>query len=145
LTRIQNLQTKNPVEKLEINIEHNMRNAYAKALRGGDQMWISPRTLTDKTLNVTVEAGGFKMPSLKDAGRPDYTIAHEWGHLLDKGFDINAVHRLKQKFPDAFVSGYAKTKPAEFYAEMFAEYFTTGGKTTNPLVQDMAKTYGWNA
>jgi len=142
--RIEKLQKANPKEKLEITVSQNMRNAYAKAEINGSRMWISPRTILDPTLNVEKESTGWKMPSLADAGRPNYTLAHEWGHLLDSTrFDINSVMKLKKEFPDAFVSDYAKTKPVEFFAEMFADYFTTGGTTDNPLVQKMAQTYGW--
>jgi len=45
--------------------------------------------------------------------------------------------------PEAFISGYAKEKYAEFYAEMFAEWYLTGGATENPLVQALAKEMGW--
>jgi hypothetical protein len=56
-----------------------------------------------------------------------------------------AITKIRNEFPDAFVSKYATTNEKEFFAEMFAEWFGTTGKTANPLVQAMAKEFGWKA
>jgi hypothetical protein len=91
------------------------------------------------------------MPALAENEQWRYTLAHEWGHHIDEGSAFfgqatattNIIDALKKQYPDAFTSLYSATNTKEFYAEMFAEYFLTKGATTNPLVQAMAKEFGW--
>jgi hypothetical protein len=56
-----------------------------------------------------------------------------------------AIEALKKEFPEAFRSRYSLENTKEFYAEMFAEYFNTGGATDNPLVLAMAERFKWKA
>jgi hypothetical protein len=90
------------------------------------------------------------MPVTPATTQFEYTIAHEWGHLLDDitngtqdAVRTNAIVRLKREYPNAFKSGYSAENTKEFYAEMFTEYYRTNGQTTNLLVQAMAREFGW--
>ena len=150
---VDKLQTSNPKTDVTVIIGPSKRGAYGWATLGGDRIWLAPKTAKTGTPNLT-EGGSYKMPSLRDNPQWKYTLSHEWGHHIDEGSSFfgqttereNAIMRFKQQFKDVegvFISGYAKEKSAEFLAEMFAEWYLTGGKTTNPLIQAMAKEFGW--
>jgi hypothetical protein len=90
------------------------------------------------------------MPVTPATTQFEYTLAHEWGHLIDDVTNgvqdaqrTNAIRRLKAEFPNAFKSGYSGENTKEFFAEMFTEYYRTNGQTPNLLVQAMAKEFGW--
>jgi hypothetical protein len=95
------------------------------------------------------------MPVLLSNAQRDYTLAHEWGHLIDLGVNPFGggqsadtsliIRRLKREFSDSFQSEYSGKNLKEFYAEMFTEWFLSGGKTDNQLVQEMAKEFSWKA
>ena len=77
-------------------------------------------------------------------------MAHEWGHLIDditngvqSPIHANAIARLQREYPDAFRSRYSGENSKEFFAEMFTEYYRTGGKTPNLMVQAFAREFGW--
>ena len=93
------------------------------------------------------------MPVTPTTTQFQYTLAHEWGHIVDNlspgsmsrqtTRTTEVITKLKKEFPDAFKSGYSGENSKEFYAEMFTEYYRTSGATTNPLVQAMATEFGW--
>jgi hypothetical protein len=98
------------------------------------------------------------MPVLSTVSQRQYTLAHEWGHLIDEGGGfldngvsfqspqtLATIKRLKDEYPDAFKSTYSAENTKEFYAEMFTEYWNSGGLTDNPLVQAMAREFKWKA
>lgn len=155
LELIEALQLSNPVpsEKLAINIGSTSTRKYGWAEIGGEQMWITPQTILTDTVEKTRQEGKFKMPVLLTSPQRDYTLTHEWGHLIDAnpnpyGGGQNAttsaaIARLKRQFPDSFKSEYSGKNSKEFYAEMFTEWYLSKGKTENELVQAMAKEFGW--
>jgi hypothetical protein len=153
LDHLDGLQTTNPNgEKLTFIIGPTKKNAYGWATLGGDQIWLAPKTAKMADANVA-EAGTWKMPILGEIAQFKYTITHEWGHHIDKGGSRSAqsadtstaIQRIKAQFPQAFKSEYGQTKPEEFFAENFAEFYLTKGKTTNEITQAMAKEFGWVA
>lgn len=147
---VDTLHTTNPHRKVTVIIGPSKKGARGWAYLGGDQIWIAPTTAKNAAVNV-VEGGSFKMPVLREVPQWQYTLTHEWGHHIDDGTPFEgqsaqrtqAVVRLREQHPDAFISGYSKENTKEFVAEMFAEWFLSGGKTTNTLVQEMAKEFGW--
>ena len=151
LDHIDALQATNPKSTvIRIHIGKNKKGAYGWATLNGEDIWLAPKT-AKTVLPNKVQGGTFKMPALADNEQWRYTLTHEWGHHIDEGSAFfgqasattSTIETLKKQFPDAFKSGYSAENTKEFYAEMFAEYFLTKGTTANPLVQAMAKEFGW--
>lgn len=79
-----------------------------------------------------------------------WTIVHEWGHAVDRAYFDGAPRNMifgkwKNKADEIGegLSRYGKTDKYEGFAESFADWFTSGGKSTNPATQAYAKYYGW--
>jgi SPP1 gp7 family putative phage head morphogenesis protein len=154
LDMIDDLQRTNPNgERLVFIVGPSKKGAYGWARLNGEEIWIAPKTAKMGTPNAA-EAGTWKMPVLGEVPQFKYTITHEWGHHIDKGGSSfggqaastsSAISRLKARFPDAFKSEYGQTKMEEFFAENFAEFYLTGGRTTNEITQAMALEFGWVA
>jgi SPP1 gp7 family putative phage head morphogenesis protein len=149
IKEVEKLQATNPKTRAVIHIDRNAKGKYGWAYR--EDAYIAPRTIKDPRLGEA-EKGGFKMPVTKEVTQFEYTLAHEWGHLIDdisRGNQtvarIDAIKKLKAEYPDAFKSRYSGENTKEFFAEMFTEYYRTNGKTPNLLVQAMAKEFGWKA
>jgi len=156
LELVERLQLTNPKTKLNINIGSTSKRKYGWAELGGTQMWLTPETVLTDTLKVTRQEGNFKMPVLKTNAQRDYTLTHEWGHSIDVTPDGRigvgqaaetslTLKRLKKEYPDEFTSEYSGKNLKEFYAEMFTEWYLSGGQTENRLVQALAKEFGWKA
>jgi hypothetical protein len=151
LQLVEKLQLSNPKPEVAINIGSTSTRKYGWAELGGEQMWITPQTVAMDTIEKTKLEGTFKMPVLATSPQRDYTLTHEWGHLIDvrdSRYGVvdettNLINRLKAEYPNAFRSGYSGKNTKEFYAEMFAEWYLSEGKTDNELVQAMAKELGW--
>jgi hypothetical protein len=151
---IEKLQITNPKKRVVVAIGSESSSKRGWALLGGDRLWITPKTA--RFLDPNPSDVGFKMPVLGKVSQAEYTLAHEWGHLIDEGggftkkgvsfqapLTLEKIAEFKQEFPDAFKSTYSAENTKEFYAEMFTEYFNSGGLTDNPLVQAMAKEFKW--
>lgn len=96
---------------------------------------------------------GFQMPSAKTGNTKDmsYLVEHEYGHHLDfakhsnKGFsydehpmyDNPAFHNHLSRY------GSSDSRGIEGYAETFAEWNHSEGKTQNPAAIAMARYEGW--
>jgi SPP1 gp7 family putative phage head morphogenesis protein len=146
IDEIEKLQATNPKARAVVHIDKNASGKYGWAYGGKQDLWVTPRTIQDPVR----KDGTFKMPATPATTQFQYTLAHEWGHLIDDITDgvqdaqrTNAITRLKAQFPDAFKSGYSAENSKEFFAEMFTEYYRTNGQTPNLLVQAMAKEFGW--
>lgn len=109
---------------------------------------------------VTYEGGvDFKMPSARKVPHYIYTMTHEFGHTRDyRGEDGHHFAGHHDKLQDGHdhnhdddilhqhgghISGYGRTNPAESYAEAFAEWVNTDGKTDNPAVRAYAERFDW--
>jgi hypothetical protein len=90
------------------------------------------------------------MPVSKDVPSALYVLAHEWGHAFpdkEQARDKHAHHHAVQQ---GGMSRYgtqggdgAEGNAAEGYAEAFAEWSLSNGKTTNKAAQDYAKRFKW--
>lgn len=149
IKEVEKLQATNPKTRAVVHIEKDASGKYGWAYGGKSDLWVVPKIVAQPDLKVSAQ-GAYKMPVTPATTQFEYTIAHEWGHLID---DItqgtqdaqrtNAIRRLKAEYPNAFKSGYSAENSKEFFAEMFTEYYRTNGQTTNLLVQAMAKEFGW--
>jgi len=97
-------------------------------------------------------ASNFHSPAGAGIDHTVYTLTHEWGHTLDR----NALEperpgvRAAMRGSNAYTTSYGRegdsyTSRCEKYAEAFAEYSLSGGKTDNPLAQKLAAAEGWKA
>lgn len=154
LELVERLQLTNPKTKLNINIGSTSKRKYGWAELGGTQMWLTPETVLKDTMKVTKQEGDFKMPVLETNPQRNYTLTHEWGHSIDVTPDGRVgvgqaaetsliLKRLKKEYPDEFMSEYSGKNLKEFYAEMFTEWYLSGGQTENKLVQALAKEFQW--
>jgi hypothetical protein len=149
LQEVDKLQISNPKVRAVVHIDKNSKDKYGWAYGGQQDLWVTPETVKNPTLGAA-EKGKFKMPTTQATTQLQYTLTHEWGHLIDDITDgtqsarrTAAIVKLKAEYPDSFKSGYSAKNTKEFYAEMFTEYYRTGGQTPNLLVQAMAKEFGW--
>jgi hypothetical protein len=146
IKEVEKLQATNPKTRAVVHIDKNASGKYGWAYGGKQDLWVTPRTIKDPMR----DEGTFKMPATPETTQFQYTLAHEWGHLIDNitqgtqdAQRTNAILRLKREYPNAFKSGYSGENTKEFFAEMFTEYYRTNGTTPNLLVQAMAKEFGW--
>jgi len=127
----------------------------------------TPEMLKKQGIVVPFDEQQF-MGSVKNVSVGKYTMAHEWGHAWESktgklvgnsglvgGGNLDRFRYETKK--DAFIfktvkestlkggymSKYGKTNLAESYAEAFADNYLTKGKSSNPVVQDMAKEFKW--
>jgi hypothetical protein len=149
LKEVEKLQISNPKQRAVVHIEKESKTKYGWAYGGHSDLWVTPETVRNP-LYGAAEKGKYKMPVTQATTQLEYTLTHEWGHLLDdithgvqSGQRQTAIARLKAQFPDEFKSQYSGKNTKEFFAEMFTEYVQTGGQTPNLLVQAMAKEFGW--
>jgi SPP1 gp7 family putative phage head morphogenesis protein len=149
IKEIEKLQATNPKPRAVVHIEKDTKGKFGWAYSGASDLWVAPRTIKQPELEAFAK-GNFKMPVTAATTQFEYTLAHEWGHLLDdvvKGEQSfqrqSAIARFKAEYPNAFKSGYSGENTKEFFAEMFTEYYRTNGETSNLLVQAMAKEFGW--
>jgi SPP1 gp7 family putative phage head morphogenesis protein len=152
IEEVEKLQISNPKDRAVVHITKDSKNKYGWAYLGQEDLWVTPKIVKDTELKVA-SAGKFKMPVTPTTTQFQYTLAHEWGHIVDNlspgsmsrqtTRTTEVITKLKKEFPDAFKSGYSGENSKEFYAEMFTEYYRTSGATTNPLVQAMATEFGW--
>lgn len=93
---------------------------------------------------------GYMMPGAKTGNTKnmDYVLTHEYGHHVDFSKNVQGgTHKAHPLTKDpAFnkaMSIYGKTNPIESYAESFAEWHYSRGRTTNPAAIAMARYEGW--
>jgi SPP1 gp7 family putative phage head morphogenesis protein len=149
LQEVDKLQISNPKVRAVVHIDKNSKSNYGWAYGGKEDLWVTPETVKNPTLGAA-EKGKFKMPTTQATTQLQYTLTHEWGHLLDDITDgtqsarrTATIVKLKAEYPDSFKSGYSAKNTKEFYAEMFTEFYRTNGQTPNLLVQAMAREFGW--
>jgi hypothetical protein len=152
IDEVEKLQLSNPKDRAVVHITKDSKNKYGWAYLGQEDLWIVPKIVKDTELKVS-GAGGFKMPVTATTTQFEYTLSHEWGHLVDNLAQgsisrqaertTQVIAKVKKEFPDAFKSRYSGENTKEFYAEMFTEYYRTAGQTNNKLVQAMATEFGW--
>jgi len=83
----------------------------------------------------------FNIPSASVVSTRQYFLTHEWGHITDE--NTNKIRKLVFKQIGGAPSTYGKTNEIESYAESFAEWALTKGKTNYLSVKQYAEYYGW--
>lgn len=84
------------------------------------------------------------MPSAQEVDPVHYLVSHESGHQYDFIAGRNAAKPLyKNKAIRKQLSKYGQKPAIEAYAEAFAEWHTTKGKTSNPAARAYAQHEGW--
>lgn len=162
-TQIEKLQSITPKQQMVVSVTGI--KAYGQAIRGDSTIELDYKKIfapTEAELISQAREGvsGWKMPSVNDVEKLQYTLTHEWGHASENilpnshlsadslrqyaNAKIKELHRehIAQN-GQGFVSNYGLTKPEEMYAELFTEWTLTRGMTTNPLVQTFAKEFDW--
>lgn len=104
-------------------------------------------------INVDKFKDGFQMPSAKKGNTKnmDYLLTHEYGHHVDfERHSNNGSHYDRHPLYSnssfkSYLSRYGKSdaRGVEGYAESFAEWNHSGGKTKNPAAIAMARYEGW--
>jgi hypothetical protein len=105
-------------------------------------MRINERTLRQKTW-----ASG--MPISSKVASALYVLAHEWGHALSTKDEADDHHTHDHALESGGMTKYGskdhngKKVPREGYAEAFAEWALSEGKTTNPAALVYAEKFHW--
>lgn len=104
------------------------------------QLRIASRALTHPTAGEV----GHHMPQVAGGSYVRYQIAHELGHGMDyrSGHPGGREDGLRKRY-DSSLSSYGKGDDGEAYAEAFAEWLLSDGRTSNPAAKAYAKKYGW--
>lgn len=118
--------------------------------------WIHSLELDDTSARFDAERKlnpGTFMSSAKRTDPTKYMITHEFGHIhyldLDRkdGKSIKTLSKANALWYNPSIkkslSGYGKSNLVEAYAEAFAEWHLSGGKTRNLAANTYAKTFGW--
>jgi len=150
LDTIDELMLQNPKTAINVIVgATGMSSVSGKAIVAGTRIIIQPKAVKRKKQVVPQElqTKDLFMPSIYEARWGKYVLAHEWGHSIDKqsGDAVGIARRkeLHKKANQQNMSGYGLSNDFETIAEAHAEWFNTKGATTNPLVQEIAKEYGW--
>lgn len=90
------------------------------------------------------------MPVSKDVPSALYVLAHEWGHAFPNKEDARNTHVHRDAVQAGGMTRYGTVggdgeegHAAEGYAEAWAEWSLTDGKTTNPAAIEYAKRFHW--
>lgn len=102
------------------------------------------------------EEPDWAIPMAGKVSNREYILTHEWGHRLEAD-----AMKSKQGGPDHIVyklfdvriaarkagglSTYGDSDDHEGFAESFAEWALSRGRTTNPAARVYAETFGWEA
>lgn len=78
-------------------------------------------------------------------GMQRYVAAHEYGHLLQPNTGmVAAVHQAVVASPSSGgLSRYGRSNPVEGYAEAFADYASSGGRSPSAATKAYASGFGW--
>jgi hypothetical protein len=148
---VDNLMERNPLPLVHIIVHRGSMARYdnqaaeAMSERGGITLVTQPsafRELSPQKMKKIIESEWF-VPSFAD-DPVKHTLAHEWGHLLDRDKLAREITEARLKeMGETLISRYGRTKVSETYAEAYAEWFLTNGKTNNPFIIEMAERFGW--
>jgi hypothetical protein len=163
LSDVDNLQTLQPLDSMQIDVVGRIPSNVAKERGfkyngynhpGGKKIVLTKETASNRTIysknGIYLTDPTWHMPSRVDVPGASYTMAHEWGHAiaarkgdplyLDSKISFSVTKGLAN---GGFLSTYGKKNNGEAYAETFAEFVSTNGSSTNPVVQNMAKEFSW--
>jgi hypothetical protein len=154
------LQKASPVENLLIRVDDRYVTRASGQTKGDDVVGWTTMKHPDKAGHATIAIRPVAFTKrnplrqgLTVGTGGEYVMAHEWGHAIvqPKGWapaltrdGVNREAALYRMFGQAAqVSGYAMTQPAEFFAEMFADWHQSRGTTKRPVVREAAREFGW--
>lgn len=109
------------------------RPSYGMTVRGEPSI-----RLSDELFSLPPGGDPRTMPTYDQHSPLEYILAHEWGHALDRR---RPDQQQALSAPDMSVKG--QDSPSEAYAEAFAEWHLSRGRTTNRAARIYAKEYGW--
>lgn len=146
--------TRDPINLWVVDGQHMvLPNAHAETIRGTAFIRMNADSLAnEKGFRQHVENDPeFFMPTAEHTGAAEYFLAHEWGHAIDyddvPGGDAKTQAHLKAQV-NMSLSEYGSMGSSwgdvnEAYAEAFAEWWLSGGKTTNAAAIAYADMYQW--
>jgi hypothetical protein len=139
LSQVDRWQAVAPVAESRVVVQHASKfgyGVYGETLISKGDIRLSARLFeSDKPLSDMMPAG-------QQVSRADYALAHEWGHTQSPPI---MKSKMSQLYHTVKTSPYGRTDKEEAFAEAFAEYQLTGGKTKNAAAQDYANAFGWKA
>lgn len=104
------------------------------------------------TAHIALNEWNWSVPGNGDGAMPVaattppwlYTLVHEYGHASDT--DLGGFGEMLEWMSlGAGLSVYGQTGPAEGYAEAFAEWILTQGRTSNPAARGYAEAHHWTS
>lgn len=134
LSTVDDLQTRFPTSSKVppfIFVETMNKGLHGMTVRG------NPVVMIDAAQSNGLHGTGDFMPSAPKGDGTRYTLAHEWGHVLDTRSDSEVTEHTDG------MSVYGKTHAREGFAEAFADHYMTNGKSTNPATKAYAEEEGW--
>lgn len=146
--------TRDPVNLWVVDGRHMvLPNAHAETIRGTAFIRMNADSIaSEKSFRQHVNNDPeFFMPTAEHTGAAEYFLAHEWGHAIDyddvPGGDPKTQALLKSKI-NASLSEYGSIGSSwddvhEAYAEAFAEWWLSHGRTTNAAAVAYADMYQW--
>lgn len=143
LTELDELDSMYPdTGSVNVRIASSKNNAAGSSHSGMDPA--GGRVITISEPRASLEPPMFPKPFMPAAvGTPDvdYTITHEYGHARGyvggRGVDFWQQHK-------AGLSPYGRENADEGYAEAFAEWHVSEGRTDNAAARAYAEEYGWH-
>lgn len=117
--------------------------SYGMTVRGKPVMMIDAVRAKD-----VGETGEFMPSAFMHKDGIQYVIAHEWGHVIDTRSSDDVVEHDIVKVNGVWkqidgMSSYGKTDPREGFAEAFADFYITDGKSNNPATKAYVEEEGW--
>jgi SPP1 gp7 family putative phage head morphogenesis protein len=84
------------------------------------------------------------MPAASFTNQLRYSLTHEWGHIVTP-VEEERITELLRDAPPEDLSDYARTRPDEATAELFAEFYLHSGQPdySNPTADRLAALFGW--
>lgn len=143
LTELDELDSMYPdTGSVNVRIASSKSNAAGSSHSGMDPA--GGRVITISEPRASLEPPMFPkpfMPAAVDTPDVDYTITHEYGHargyIGGRSVDFWQQHK-------AGLSPYGRENADEGYAEAFAEWHVSEGRTDNAAARAYAEEYGWH-
>jgi hypothetical protein len=148
LEHVDFLQTNFPVGRgVNMHISVGPSSQFGKGVGGETTLGTGSMFINEDVVKRDKWPAG--MPASKNVDAALYVLAHEWGHSVSTPDEAREKHVHNQAVIAGGMSRYGTygvtgvRNPAEGFAEAFAEWALTKGKTTNPATLEYAKHFGW--
>lgn len=126
--------------------------AFGETYRGENAVRISERAVEPNEIPYHFTPGKMPVAQAHQHSPLTYILAHEYGHVLDIRDSEHAPWASDSAGEDMYwrmlgdIPQYAQTSEhhyGEAFAEMFAEWWLSGGTTSNQAAHVYAKRFGW--